>query len=123
MYRRQTSEILSVDTFYAENYYRFFDRFEVWKSISKSRIGEYEYKLPNFLTLLNLRVGSREFLLHQQLFRTPAYLINVYFSPQDIEQFKAEIEKRQLKDLPIPGVLSEVADKTDSTDSQKTTES
>lgn len=26
------------------------------------------------------------------------------YSPQDIEQFKAEIEKRQLKDLPIPGV-------------------
>lgn len=25
----------------------------------------------------------------------------VYYSPQDIEQFKAEIEKRQLKDLPI----------------------
>lgn len=31
-----------------------------------------------------------------------------YSSPQDIEQFKAEIEKRQLKDLPIPGVLSEL---------------
>lgn len=26
----------------------------------------------------------------------------LFYSPQDIEQFKAEIEKRQLKDLPIP---------------------
>ncbi|XP_041979398.1 clustered mitochondria protein homolog isoform X1 [Aricia agestis] len=32
-------------------------------------------------------------------------ILFVQISPQDIEQFKAEIEKRQLKDLPIPGVL------------------
>ncbi|KAH9644878.1 hypothetical protein HF086_007966 [Spodoptera exigua] len=31
-----------------------------------------------------------------------------FYSPQDIEQFKAEIEKRQLKELPIPGVLGEL---------------
>lgn len=34
--------------------------------------------------------------------------IYVFYSPQDIEQFKAEIEKRQLKELPIPGVLGEL---------------
>ncbi|XP_049873829.1 clustered mitochondria protein homolog [Pectinophora gossypiella] len=37
-------------------------------------------------------------------------ILFVQISPQDIEQFKAEIEKRQLKDLPIPGVLGELAD-------------
>ncbi|OWR43803.1 putative eukaryotic translation initiation factor 3 subunit [Danaus plexippus plexippus] len=31
-------------------------------------------------------------------------ILFVQISPQDIEQFKAEIEKRQLKDLPIPGL-------------------
>ncbi|CAH2096174.1 unnamed protein product [Euphydryas editha] len=35
-------------------------------------------------------------------------ILFVQISPQDIEQFKAEIEKRQLKDLPIPG-LAEVS--------------
>ncbi|XP_028163527.1 clustered mitochondria protein homolog isoform X1 [Ostrinia furnacalis] len=35
-------------------------------------------------------------------------ILFVQISPQDIEQFKAEIEKRQLKDLPIPGVLNEL---------------
>ncbi|CAH0585711.1 unnamed protein product [Chrysodeixis includens] len=30
-------------------------------------------------------------------------ILFVQISPQDIEQFKAEIEKRQLKELPIPG--------------------
>ncbi|XP_035440055.2 clustered mitochondria protein homolog isoform X1 [Spodoptera frugiperda] len=35
-------------------------------------------------------------------------ILFVQISPQDIEQFKAEIEKRQLKELPIPGVLGEL---------------
>ncbi|KAG6443796.1 hypothetical protein O3G_MSEX003024 [Manduca sexta] len=38
-------------------------------------------------------------------------ILFVQISPQDIEQFKAEIEKRQLKDLPIPGILSELGGK------------
>ncbi|XP_047511872.1 clustered mitochondria protein homolog isoform X2 [Pieris napi] len=38
-------------------------------------------------------------------------ILFVQISPQEIEQFKAEIEKRQLKDLPIPG-LDELADAT-----------
>ncbi|XP_068633000.1 clustered mitochondria protein homolog isoform X2 [Battus philenor] len=37
-------------------------------------------------------------------------ILFVQISPQDIEQFKAEIEKRQLKDLPIPG-LNELTNK------------
>lgn len=37
-----------------------------------------------------------------------------HYSPQDIEQFKAEIEKRQLKDLPIPGLAeASVKEKSD----------
>ncbi|CAG9786744.1 unnamed protein product [Diatraea saccharalis] len=38
-------------------------------------------------------------------------ILFVQISPQDIEQFKAEIEKRQLKDLPLPGILSEMGGK------------
>ncbi|XP_038209900.1 clustered mitochondria protein homolog [Zerene cesonia] len=40
-------------------------------------------------------------------------ILFVQISPQDIEQFKAEIEKRQLKDLPIPSVLKELGDKSE----------
>ncbi|XP_063536428.1 clustered mitochondria protein homolog isoform X1 [Cydia strobilella] len=45
-------------------------------------------------------------------------ILFVQISPQDIEQFKAEIEKRQLKDLPIPGLAElstgkEKAEKTE----------
>ncbi|XP_045536704.1 clustered mitochondria protein homolog isoform X2 [Papilio machaon] len=43
-------------------------------------------------------------------------ILFVQISPQDIEQFKAEIEKRQLKDLAIPGLgeLTKVAEKEES---------
>ncbi|XP_045448281.1 clustered mitochondria protein homolog [Melitaea cinxia] len=41
-------------------------------------------------------------------------ILFVQISPQDIEQFKAEIEKRQLKDLPIPGLAeASVKEKSD----------
>lgn len=61
-------------------------------------------------------------LAYKKMHNYKCFLFSLYFraffygfrfisSPQDIEQFKAEIEKRQLKDLPIPGVLSELAGK------------
>ncbi|XP_048478328.1 clustered mitochondria protein homolog isoform X3 [Plutella xylostella] len=43
--------------------------------------------IPSVIDMLNLING----------------ILFVQISPQDIEQFKAEIEKRQLKDLPLPG--------------------
>ncbi|CAG5046078.1 unnamed protein product [Parnassius apollo] len=47
-------------------------------------------------------------------------ILFVQISPQDIEQFKAEIEKRQLKDLPIPGVVNQVSSKTAEKPEEKT---
>ncbi|CAK1580275.1 unnamed protein product [Parnassius mnemosyne] len=47
-------------------------------------------------------------------------ILFVQISPQDIEQFKAEIEKRQLKDLPIPGVLNQVSSETAEKPEEKT---
>ncbi|XP_050680799.1 clustered mitochondria protein homolog isoform X2 [Leptidea sinapis] len=49
-------------------------------------------------------------------------ILFVQISPQDIEQFKAEIEKRQ-KDLPIPGVLQELAEKCEGEGKEKAAES
>lgn len=40
-------------------------------------------------------------------------ILFVQISPQDIEQFKAEIEKRQLKDLPVPGTLTDLGGEVD----------
>ncbi|XP_045772726.1 clustered mitochondria protein homolog [Maniola jurtina] len=48
-------------------------------------------------------------------------ILFVQISPQDIEQFKAEIEKRQLKDLPIPGLAeASVKEKNESTSGDET---
>ncbi|RVE51305.1 hypothetical protein evm_004109 [Chilo suppressalis] len=46
-------------------------------------------------------------------------ILFVQISPQDIEQFKAEIEKRQLKDLPIPGILNDAGGKSEQKDSEE----
>nr|XP_026499618.1 clustered mitochondria protein homolog [Vanessa tameamea] len=45
-------------------------------------------------------------------------ILFVQISPQDIEQFKAEIEKRQLKDLPIPGLAEASGNEKSESDEQ-----
>ncbi|CAK1551094.1 unnamed protein product [Leptosia nina] len=63
--------------------------------------------IPSVIDMLNLING----------------ILFVQISPQDIEHFKAEIEKRHLKDKPIAGILGEHVEKSETAADTKTADS